>query len=114
MADPRKLSLQQYYHVVLPRDVPEGEEANLSNINAALLERLTVAVRSVALNASPTHRSRIETVRSALETCKIVNFDGALGKNTITEELRKLTGERLLILHIAAQNAAFLIYLQDP
>jgi hypothetical protein len=114
MADPRKLSLQQYYHVVLPRDVPESEEANLCSINSALLERLTVAVRTVALNAPPIHCSRIETIRSALKTCKIVNFDGALGKRTITEELRKLTGSHLLILHIAAQNAALLVYLQNP
>ena len=113
-ADPRSLFLQQYYHVVLPRDVPEGEEVNLSSTNSALLNRLTVAVKSVALVALPTHRSSIEAIRSALETCRVVNFDGALGKRTVTEELRKLAGERLLILHIAAQNAALLIYLQDP
>lgn len=113
MADPHNLFLQQYFHVALPRDVPGAEEGNLSSINSALLERLTVAVKSVALSASPGHRPQVETTRSALETCKMVNFDGALGKGIVEEELRKLAGERLLILHIAAQNAALLVYRQD-
>lgn len=105
-----RLAEQMYYHVVLPRDVPERAAEDLPSIDANILQRLTVATKAIAPFLPDGDRPLVDRVRLALSTAKILNVEGHIDKPILIQELRNLEGNNVLILYVKEQNSALLIY----
>ncbi|CAN9475149.1 unnamed protein product [Alternaria alternata] len=103
---------QQYNHVALPRNVPGKEDGNLRRIEEALLERMLDAVARLAPHVATDLACHIQGLRATLLACQVLNVDGTIGKAALTKELRDLSHRKMLVLHIAPQNCALLVYPQ--
>jgi hypothetical protein len=66
---PRALLHSVYQHVVLPRDVPGREDANLHEIEAEIIHRLEVAAKELMLNAPEDDVAKLDAIRLMLTTC---------------------------------------------
>ncbi|KAF2832658.1 hypothetical protein CC86DRAFT_92549 [Ophiobolus disseminans] len=106
------LALQVFHHVVLPRNLPGGEDRNLHQVEAEILRRLNDAVKQLALHAPTDDHASLGKIRLALSTCSALNVEGTIEKNMLLKELQQLEGGQALILHVTEQNAALLIYKQ--
>ena len=104
---------QQYNHVALPRNVPGKEDGNLRRIEEALLERMLDAVARLTPHVATDLASHIQGLRATLLACQVLNVDGTIGKAALTKELRDLSHHKMLVLHIAPQNCALLVYPQE-
>ena len=74
------LLLQQYFHAVLPRNVPGKEDGNHHQVEAALLDRLIDAVKILLQFVPLEHQSSVGTLRLVLTTSKVLNVDGKVDK----------------------------------
>jgi hypothetical protein len=101
---------QLYNHIALPRDVPGHEDKNLHSLESALLTRLIDAAQALCLHTVPEHQKHIRALSDSLTACQSLNVDGAITKSAFLRELCSLQPERMLILHVSAQNCGLLIY----
>ncbi|KAL1792497.1 hypothetical protein ACET3X_009004 [Alternaria dauci] len=104
---------QQYYHVALPRNVPGEEDGNLRRVEEALLERMLAAVARLAPHVATDVASHVQGLRETLLACQVLNVDGTIGKAALIKELRHLSHHKMLVLHVAPQNCALLVYSQE-
>lgn len=104
---------QLYNHITLPRDVPGREDKNLSSIEAALLARLIDATRLLSSHVAHSDQRQVRALSDSLTACQSLHVDRAITKPAVLRELRGLQPERILILHVSAQNCGLLIY-KDP
>ncbi|KAF2871478.1 hypothetical protein BDV95DRAFT_493867 [Massariosphaeria phaeospora] len=102
--------LHQYYHAVLPRDVPGQEDKHLYLIDVALLDRLVGAVKAITPLVPLVYQPQVNAIRLTLTSTKSLNVEGKIDKNLLIKELRELEGGQALILHVTEQNAALLLY----
>ena len=105
--------LQQLYnHVALPRNVPGKEDGNIYYIEAALLKRMLDAVVKLSPHVDADLQPFLYGLRDTFLSCQILNVDGAIGKSALSKELSKLSPQKMLVLHMAPQNCALLLYHQ--
>ncbi|KAF7676522.1 hypothetical protein GT037_006027 [Alternaria burnsii] len=104
---------QQYNHVALPRNVPGKEDGNLHRIEEALLERMLDAAARLTPHVATDLASHIQGLRATLLACQVLHVGGTIGKAALTRELRDLSHHKMLVLHIAPQNCALLVYRQE-
>lgn len=107
------LNEQLYNHIVLPRDVPGREDKNLSNIEAALLARLNDATHFLSSRLAPSDQQPIHALCDSLTACQLLHVDRSITKPVLSRELREIKADKILILHISAQNCGLLVY-KDP
>ncbi|KAJ4352792.1 hypothetical protein N0V95_003954 [Ascochyta clinopodiicola] len=101
---------QLYNHIALPRNVPGHEDKNLRQLESALLTRLIDATRVLSSHVVPEHQHNVRALGDSLTACQSLNIDGTITKPALLRELRNLHPERMLILHVSAQNCGLLIY----
>ena len=104
---------QLYNHIALPRDVPGGEDNNLSSLEAALLTRLIDATRLLSSHVAQSDQQQICMLSESLAACQSLHVDRAVTKPALLRELRRLQRDRMLVLHVSAQNCGLLIYTDD-
>jgi hypothetical protein len=109
-SSPRALLHSVYQHVVLPRDVPGIEDANLHEIEAEIIYRLEVAAKELILDAPEDDIAKLDAIRLMLTTCASLNANGMIDKTMLVEAFRQLQEGQALLLHVTEQNAALLIY----
>ncbi|KAF1837673.1 hypothetical protein BDW02DRAFT_107422 [Decorospora gaudefroyi] len=101
---------QLYHHVALPRDVPGKEDGNLCHINEALSSRMLDAVARLTPYVPSNHLQHIHGLRDTLLVSQVLNVDGTIGKSALMKELHGFNYQKMLILYMAPQNCALLIY----
>jgi hypothetical protein len=104
------LELQQYNHIALPRNVPGREDSNLQRVEGALLQRMLDAVARLTPHIAEDIAPHVQGLRGTLLACQVLNVDGTIGKAALIKELRDLDHGKMLVLHIAPQNCALLVY----
>ncbi|KAF2110805.1 hypothetical protein BDV96DRAFT_190990 [Lophiotrema nucula] len=103
---------QVYHHIVLPRAVPGAENGNLERIEAVLWDRLVDAIKTTTAFALPADQHLLDNVRLSHMTSKAIHVQGRVDQKLLTTKLESLEHEQTLLLHLAQQNAAVLIYRQ--
>ncbi|KAG9185573.1 hypothetical protein G6011_06904 [Alternaria panax] len=104
---------QQYNHVALPRNVPGKEDGNLRHIEEVLLRRMLDAVARLIPHVAADFASHVQGLQTTLLACQVLNVDGTIGKAALMKELRNLSHHKMLVLHVAPQNCALLVYYQE-
>ncbi|KAI4942649.1 hypothetical protein J4E91_009818 [Alternaria rosae] len=104
---------QQYNHITLPRNVPGREDGNLHRVEEALLKRMLDAVAKLTPHVAADVASYVQGLRETLLVCQVLNVDGIIGKTALIKELRDFSHGKMLVLHIAPQNCALLVYPHD-
>ncbi|GAB1316962.1 hypothetical protein MFIFM68171_07172 [Madurella fahalii] len=105
-----------FHHLALPQRLPHSEEANLDEIETALIDRLIIATRLMQgpERGEPTIQSKASiawgSIRRCLDACKAVNHGGNVNREKLLSELRCMTPTDVLVLHIRSQNAALLVH----
>lgn len=95
-----------FNHIVLPPQLPGGQETTLDQIDYVLIERLLNAACTLK---HLTQNDDWESLRYVLQVCKDMNSGGRLSKESVLDKFRDLNYKDLLILYIVEQNAALLI-----
>ncbi|MCJ1312341.1 hypothetical protein MMC25_006015, partial [Agyrium rufum] len=90
-------------HLALPPQLPHRQEQNLESIHPIFVDRFLDAARAVE------ESGELENLKLALRTCKILNRDGRLQKQSLLEAFRELHEGQFLILYVTAQNVALII-----
>jgi hypothetical protein len=103
---------QLYNHIVLPLNVPGREDGNLHRVEEALLKRMLDAVARLTPHVAADIAPHVQGLQKTLLTCQVLNVDGTIGKAALIKELRDFDYRKMLVLHIAPQNCALLIYVQ--
>ncbi|KAH7115923.1 hypothetical protein B0J11DRAFT_571692 [Dendryphion nanum] len=103
-----------YNHAVLPRDVPGQEDSDLYQVEARLLRHLLNATKTIKSHACLEHQHGIDAVRLMLTRSASINIEGKIDKHTLMNELDILSkeGDHAVLLFVAEQNAALLVYSQ--
>lgn len=96
-------------HVALPPKLPGQRESQLDQIEQALTDRLLDASRTIRDLTNGEISQQWDSIRYILQTCKNINAGGKLDKNSLLTEFRRLERKKVLILHVAEQNAGLLI-----
>ncbi|KAF2276617.1 uncharacterized protein EI97DRAFT_450390 [Westerdykella ornata] len=108
--DRAELQLELFHHICLPRDVPGHQSDSMERVDAELLHRLIQAVKAIAPFLPLEHHGSVDAVRIALTTAKLLNVEAEMDRKILLKEFRELDARNSLILFIAEQNAAILIY----
>jgi hypothetical protein len=106
------LLLQQYHHIVLPRQVPGKEDWNLHQVESELLSRFIRAIKTLSAIVPSQHFSHVDAARVALSRCEELHVDGNIDRNQMVTKLNQLEEGHTLLLFVTEQNAALLIYKQ--
>jgi hypothetical protein len=101
---------QQYNHIALPRNVPGREDFNLPRVEEALLKRMLDAVATLTPHVAADIAPHVRGLRQTLLACQVLNVDGTIGKAALIKEFRDFGHRKMLVLHIAPQNCALLVY----
>jgi len=101
---------QLFNHIALPRDVPGREDRNLPSIEAALLTRLTDATLLLGSYVELADQQGIRKLVDSLAACQSLHVDRAITKPGLLRELRALQPDKIIVLHVGAQNCGLLIY----
>jgi len=104
-----------FNHVALPPRLPAKQDGSSDQIQIehALIDRLLDASRTLRDNTNSEFGGHWERLRYLLQTCKTVNAGAKLDRATLSNNLRTLGRNDLLILHVAEQNAGLLIRRYD-
>ena len=97
-------------HVALPPKLPASADENDEEINQALTARLIAATRTVAAASAPNLFPIWDSIRYMLQTCKDLHAGEGLSKSALLAKVQGLRPGQTLILQVAQQNAAVLIY----
>ncbi|KAK7937284.1 uncharacterized protein PG986_014152 [Apiospora aurea] len=109
----QRLIQSLFNHLAFPIQLPQQEDTIIPKVEAALVDRLIVASRRMQ---DYTHGDAVwQSIRRTLEaTTKVTNPAGRLERTRLQSQLREFAAatarSEFLILHIAAQNAAILLY----
>jgi len=111
----RRLPLEErlFQHICLPRQLPGQAVQENVELELSLATRLIKAVREVGDAFPLSSRDAVDTARVSLQICKELNVEAKLDKASVAREFKHLKPNVTLILHIAEQNAALLIYLHS-
>ncbi|KXX81310.1 hypothetical protein MMYC01_201930 [Madurella mycetomatis] len=105
-----------FHHLALPQRLPHSEEANLDEIEAALIDQLITATRLMhdSQRGGPTLQSKAsdawESIRRCLVVSKAVNRGGKVNREKLLWELRSMAPSDALLLHVRSQNAALFMH----
>ncbi|KAK8091544.1 hypothetical protein PG997_001905 [Apiospora hydei] len=109
----QRLIQSLFNHLAFPIQLPQQEDTIIPKVEAALVDRLIVASRRMQ---DYTHGDSVwQSIRHTLEAAtKVTNPAGRLERTRLQSQLREFAaataGNEFLILYIAAQNAAILLY----
>lgn len=104
-----ELFLPVLYHLTMPPCIPYKEAGNLDRIGSILIGRLRDAARTFSEHTKSPSRDVWAGVYNSLNACRNLNQDGRLTMVSLLPAFRDLDHGILLILHVAAQNAAITI-----
>ncbi|TGO58297.1 hypothetical protein BOTNAR_0183g00070 [Botryotinia narcissicola] len=96
-------------HIVLPPRLPGRDDRN-EGLESAIIDHLITASRSMRSITRDKLSENWDWIRRSLETAKLLNTRGRLSRDTLLSEFQSLQKNIYLILNIAEQNAALLIY----
>ncbi|KAI8930920.1 hypothetical protein NX059_011935 [Plenodomus lindquistii] len=100
-------------HIALPRKLPGREDHNLLRLEGAILTRFKNAVGGLTRHVQPDQSSHVNGLRESLSACAILNIDGTVGQVALLREFQELDARKMLILHLAIQNCAVLVYVDN-
>ncbi|KAK7928695.1 hypothetical protein PG985_005693 [Apiospora marii] len=102
-----------FNHVAFPIQLPQREDTNIPQLEAALVDRLIISTRQMQIaEQNEFIRAIWHNIRRTLQTAtKVTNPAGRLERSRLQSQLRQFATDdgEFLILHVAAQNAAILI-----
>ncbi|KAI0172821.1 hypothetical protein GGR52DRAFT_591328 [Hypoxylon sp. FL1284] len=101
-----------FNHLVLPPQVPGGQDADIEGLSSNVLARMTHACEAAESLVDSPWSKAFQSVRASLEACRALN-SGCLEKSTLCYYFRHLQADQVLILHVVEQNAAVLIRRED-
>ncbi|TGO19500.1 hypothetical protein BTUL_0004g01400 [Botrytis tulipae] len=96
-------------HIVLPPRLPGRDDRN-EGLESAIIDHFITASRSMRGITRDKLSENWDWIRRSLETAKLLNNRGRLSRDTLLSEFQSLQKNVYLILNIAEQNAALLIY----
>lgn len=97
-------------HLSLPSQLPQREDTGVDKIEAALLSRLEDSALSMSDTPTPDDQNVWLSVCRSLAAWRRVTACGRLDKTVLEEQLRQLSPNDFLTLHIRKQNAAIFLY----
>ncbi|KAF7931332.1 hypothetical protein BELL_0384g00070 [Botrytis elliptica] len=96
-------------HIVLPPRLPGRDDRN-EGLESAIIDHFITASRTMRSITRDKLSENWDWIRRSLETAKALNARGRLSRDTLLSEFQSLQKNVYLILNIAEQNAALLIY----
>ncbi|KAL8419176.1 hypothetical protein RB594_002398 [Gaeumannomyces avenae] len=100
-------------HLAMPVRLPQQQDANIANVEAALLERVILAAKTMRQGS---HHLLWESIGRSLKASANVASCGRLDRSALINELRHVTSvasSDFLIIYVRGQNAAIFIYRDD-
>ncbi|KAL8391947.1 hypothetical protein RB595_002236 [Gaeumannomyces hyphopodioides] len=100
-------------HLAVPVRLPQQQDINIANVEAALLERVILAAKTMRQSS---HHLLWESVGRSLKASANVAPCGRLDRSVLVNELRHVTSIAsldFLIIYVRGQNAAVFIYRDD-
>lgn len=101
-----------FNHLVLPPQIPGGQDPDIEAVSYDVLTRMIRACATAEALVDSPWTEAFHSVRASLEACLILN-SGRLDKSTMRTHFQGLQPNHMLILHVVEQNAAVLIRRQD-
>ncbi|PHH61174.1 hypothetical protein CDD81_697 [Ophiocordyceps australis] len=98
-----------FYHLVLPNQLPDHQEDDLDAIGRDILTRCLDACAFLEKKTSSVDAAVWKLLSRALNQCQGI-IESRLEAKSLLDKLADLDHNRLLIVRLAAQNAALLIY----
>ncbi|KAI1778973.1 hypothetical protein F4818DRAFT_455215 [Hypoxylon cercidicola] len=98
-----------FNHLVLPPQLPGGQDPDIETVSRDVLERMIRACETANTLLDSPWSEAFQSVRISLEACLALH-SGRLEKSTMRDHFRGLQPNHMLILHIVEQNAAVLIH----
>ena len=112
----RKMESALFYHLVFPPKLPQREDANLDEIESALVAHLIAAARSMIQTSAGGElglqraSSAWESLERCLRATRSVNRHGGVNKTRMLAEMRSMTACDTLIIHVRSQNAGIIVH----
>ncbi len=97
-----------FNHLVLPPQVPGGQDADVEAISHDVLKRIIRACETIDAVIDSPWSEAFQSLRASLNACVSLN-SGRLERSTMLEHFSQLDQTNMLILHVVEQNSALLI-----
>ena len=104
--------LSVFNHLVLPARVPGKPDEDTWRVSDDVLARISDACYKATAHARPAWSVAFQALQVSLDTCYELNELGRLDRTRMLAHFRSLSPGNVLVLHIAPQNAALLIWIQ--
>lgn len=105
---PPSVPASVFNHVALPAQLPQRAETNVAEIETALVDYLAKAA-GIMEAVMPGAGGPWQAILRCLDRCKAINMGGLVDRTRLVATLRQMTAGDLLVLRVAAQNAAVVI-----
>jgi hypothetical protein len=110
---PGELQELLFNHIALPPRLPGGQDRRLDLVERGLVELLIHVTGKLSRLPHNDFPDEWESLRRSLETSGRVNSGSRLTKTSLLTALQGLQGRDFIALHIAEQNAALIIRIQE-
>ncbi|KAL8345895.1 hypothetical protein RB598_000014 [Gaeumannomyces tritici] len=104
--------LSVFNHLVLPARVPGKPDEDTWRVSDDVLARISNACYKATAHARPAWSVAFQAVQVSLDACYDLNELGRLDRTRMLAHFCSLSPGNVLVLHIAPQNAALLIWIQ--
>ncbi|KAF2149050.1 hypothetical protein K461DRAFT_324482 [Myriangium duriaei CBS 260.36] len=101
------------HHLVLPPNIPSAEDADLDAIAHGICSRLSQACKHMSRQADGPVLHALRSLLASLKNSSSIH-EQRLEKQALIDLFGQLEDGKVLILHVAEQNAALNIHLVDP
>ncbi|KAI0003525.1 hypothetical protein F4779DRAFT_621832 [Xylariaceae sp. FL0662B] len=99
-----------FNHIALPARLPQRSDANIDEVEIAIVDRLLAAAKLMRDAQGGTCWHIWDRIRQSLLLCKTLNVRGRLESSQLVLQLKQLQDSGLVILHVATQNAGITIH----
>ncbi|KAI0977550.1 hypothetical protein F4678DRAFT_455700 [Xylaria arbuscula] len=97
-----------FNHLVLPHQVPGGQDSDVEAISHDVLKRIIHACETIDAVIDSPWSEAFQSLRASLDACLSLN-SGRLERSTMLEHFSQLEQTHMLILHVVEQNSALLV-----
>jgi hypothetical protein len=97
------------HHIILPPKIPPQEDLD-HPLSEVLAKRVIAAAETLRNHAGSDHVSHWESFVSSLKASLAIHTEGQIDGETLHDRFRELSCSRILILHVACQNAGIVVY----
>lgn len=110
---PRELLESLVNHITLPPRLPGGQDRRPDIVGRCLVERLLFATGKLSGLPHNNFPNEWKSLCRSLEISGRVNSGNRLTKTSLLTALQGLQGQDFIAIHIAEQNAALIIRIQE-